>query len=106
MRSTNHPRYKTHAHRSILMLIVLFALLTNGCSAGAPKVYRIGVLSGLDAQAAIADGFKAKMTDLGYTEGQTITYDIQKANGDTSAFKRILQKFVDEKVDLILVFPT
>jgi putative ABC transport system substrate-binding protein len=93
-------------------LILLFSLLAavliiSGCGAeAAPKVYRVGVLSGLNYVADITDGFKAKMTELGYVEGQNIVYDVQKTDFDLAAYKRILQKFVADKVDLIVVFPT
>lgn len=93
-------------------LILLFSLLAavlmvNGCGAqAAPKTYRVGVLSGLNFVADITDGFKAGMTKLGYVEGQNIVYDVQKTDFDMAAYKRILQKFVADKVDLIVVFPT
>lgn len=92
---------------TILLLIIIGSLLLSGCGAkAAPKVYRVGVLSGLDFFADTADGFKAKMTELGYVEGQNIVYDIQKTNFDIPTYQRILQKFVTDKVDLIFVFPT
>ncbi|UCF91022.1 MAG: ABC transporter substrate-binding protein [Desulfobacterales bacterium] len=46
------------------------------------------------------------MTALGYREGENIIYDFQKTNNDLTAEKRILQKFVADKVDLIFTFPT
>lgn len=70
------------------------------------KVYRVGVLSGLEYLADTTDGFKTKMTELGYIEGRNIVYDVQKTDFDMAAYKRILKKFVDDKVDLIFVFPT
>jgi len=78
----------------------------SACGATATKVYRVGVLSGLDFFANTTDGFKAKMTELGYVEGQNIVYDVQKTDFDMAAYKRILQKFVADKVDLVFVFPT
>jgi putative ABC transport system substrate-binding protein len=90
-----------------LMWIAAITVLLSGCVAqAAPRVYRVGVLSGLDFVADITDGFKVKMAELGYVEGQNITYDVQKTNFDRVAYKKILRKFVDDEVDLILVFPT
>lgn len=103
---------KYHLLQNGSKLILLFSLLVvvlilSGCGAqAAPKIYRVGVLSGLDFAAPITDGFKAKMAELGYVEGQQITYDVQQTNFDLAAYKKVLQKFVDDKVDLILVFPT
>ncbi|HLF26626.1 MAG TPA: ABC transporter substrate-binding protein [Anaerolineae bacterium] len=91
---------------TILVSVIVVALLLSGCSNPTPKVYRVGILSGLDFFAPTADGFKAKMTELGYVEGKNIVYDIQKTNFDPTGEGQILQKFVADQVDLILVFPT
>jgi putative tryptophan/tyrosine transport system substrate-binding protein len=90
----------------LLVCTSVLALLLSGCGAEKPKVYRVGVLSGLDFVADITDGFKAEMTALGYVEGENIIYDVQKTNFDMAVYKSILQKFVADKVDLIFVFPT
>lgn len=66
----------------------------------------MGILSGLSYVAEAADGFKAKMTELGYVEGKNIIYDHQKTDFDMAAYKNILTKFVADKVDLVFVFPT
>jgi len=97
--------------KSIRRITVVSALFIAGllviCSCVAkPKVYKVGILSGLDFFAATADSFKEKMTELGYTEGKNIEYDLQKMNVDFDAYKAALKKFVDAKVDLIFVFPT
>ncbi|HEX9922858.1 MAG TPA: ABC transporter substrate-binding protein [Anaerolineae bacterium] len=92
---------------AILILMVAGSILLNGCGAqAAPKVYRVGILSGLGFFADTAAGFKAGMTELGYIEGENIVYDLQKTNFDPVAEEQILKKFVADKVDLIFVFPT
>jgi len=90
----------------IIALLIVGGLLLSGCRAEKPKVYRVGILSGLDYMANAADGFKAGMAELGYVEGQNIVYDHQKTNFDMATYKSILQKFVTDEVDLIFVFPT
>jgi putative ABC transport system substrate-binding protein len=90
-----------------LILVVVGSLLISGCGAqAAPKVYRVGVLSGLTYVATITDGFKAEMAELGYVEGENITFDVQSTDFDMAAYERIAQKFVADEVDLILSFPT
>ena len=91
---------------TILLGSLLVGLMVGGCGAQKPKVYRVGVLSGLNFVADITDGFKAEMAELGYVEGENIVYDVQKTDFDLAAYQHILQKFVADKVDLILVFPT
>lgn len=91
---------------SYLALFIVATLLISGCGAEQPRVYRVGVLAGLHYFARVTDGFKAGMTEHGYIEGQNITYDVQQTNFDRETYQRILQKFVADKVDLIVVFPT
>jgi putative ABC transport system substrate-binding protein len=106
MQRSNHSQRLIRKWRALLVGIIMLALLLSGCGGAAPKVYRVGILSGLDFVADVTDGFKEGMVELGYVEGQNIVYDVQKTNFDMDAYKRILQKFVADKVDLILVFPT
>jgi putative ABC transport system substrate-binding protein len=102
----NKSQSKIGNWQAILVLVVVVGLLVSGCGADKPKVYRVGILSGAEPFASIADGFKVKMTELGYVEGKNIVYDVQDAKGDRAEEQRIAQKFVDDKVDLIFAFPT
>lgn len=106
MSGHNHTQNKTGRTWTILVGVAVLSLLLSGCGTSKPKVYRVGVLSGLDAFAPATDGFKSKMTELGYIEGKNIVYDVQKTNVDVNAYKNIVRKFVADKVDLIFVFPT
>jgi putative tryptophan/tyrosine transport system substrate-binding protein len=90
----------------IFVGVIVLSLLLSGCGNTVPKVYHVGVLSGFEFFAPTTDGFKAQMATLGYVEGKNIVYDVQKADFDIAAYKSILKKFVDDKVDLIFVFPT
>lgn len=91
-----------------LGLLVPFFLFSNGCvkKTASGKVYRVGILSGLDFFADTADGFREKMAELGYIEGKNIVYDLQKTQFDPPAEQLALKKFIADKVDLILTFPT
>jgi len=71
-----------------------------------PRIYKIGVLNGFDFFGRTVDGFKAKMAELGYVDGENIAYDVQESNVDLDRYRSILQKFADDKVDLIFTFPT
>jgi putative tryptophan/tyrosine transport system substrate-binding protein len=98
---------KTQNVPALLTWLLVVTIVLSGCSqAQQSKVYRVGILSGLDAFAPAVDGFKAKMTELGYVEGENIVYDVQSTNVDIDAYKRISKKFVEDQVDLIFVFPT
>ena len=101
----NNQFNKRH-HMLLFILLVVISIFINGCGEKKPKAYRVGILSGAKIFDNIADGFMAKMTELGYIKGKSISYDYQKANFDTVAYKNILNKFIIEKVSLIFVFPT
>jgi putative tryptophan/tyrosine transport system substrate-binding protein len=93
--------------RNVWMAFAAVTLLLSACTATpAPKTYKVGVLVGLGFTAPIAEGFKAGMTELGYVEGENITYDVQITEFDIPTYQSILKKFVADEVDLIVVTPT
>jgi len=104
MAKGNQIRFRQQILLAILLVVVCVFL--SSCSEKKPKVYRVGILSGAEPFASIANGFKAKMTELGYIEGKNIVYDFQKSNADPVGEQQVVKKFVADKVDLIFVFPT
>ncbi len=93
----------------VFAAFLVAVVLLSGCTsqtAQTQKVYRVGIISGAEPFASIADGFKNKMTELGYVEGKNIVYYIHELNADPEGEKRAVRKFVDDKVDLIFAFPT
>jgi putative ABC transport system substrate-binding protein len=106
MKGNNNSQNRIGNWWTLFVWVVVFALLLSGCGAEKPKVYRVGILCGLDYITSIPDGFKAGMTELGYIEGENIVYDIQKTNFEPAKEERILKQFVEDKVDLIFTFPT
>ena len=107
MLRNNQPQNRIRNGWTIILVgVVVVSLLLSGCGAPAPKTYRVGVMVGLEVFATTVDGFKEKMTELGYVEGKNITYDIQKTGANAELEKSILQKWVADKVDLIVTMPT
>lgn len=90
----------------LLAAVVVAGLVLAACGAPEQRAHRVGVLAGLQFFTPIADGFMARMAELGYVEGRDITYDVQTSNVDMDAYRRIIQGFVAADVDLIMVFPT
>jgi putative ABC transport system substrate-binding protein len=99
-------RIKSSEQIWVLAWLVVVCAFLIGCGAKKPKVYRVGILSGLSYIAEAADGFKAGMAELGYVEGKNIIYDLQKTDFDMDAYRSVLREFVTDGVDLIFVFPT
>ena len=94
---------------ALLTWLIIATLLLSGCGlAGTSKMYRVGIF-GFVAFGQIAEGLKAGMTELGYIEGENITYDVQffdVALDTPEAGNAILQKFISDDVDLVFSFPT
>jgi hypothetical protein len=100
------PQNRAPNRWTTFVCLVVVVLLFSGCDDRKPKVYRVGILSGVEAFAGVADGFRSKMAELGYIEGQNILYDVEKLNADPVGEKRVARKFVTDKVDMIFAFPT
>lgn len=95
----------------LLSLYIVTTLILAGCAeknkpAVPPKIYHVGIINGIEFFAPTADGFKAKMTELGYIEGKNITYDIQKIQYNPVSEESAIRKLISDKVDMIFVFPT
>jgi putative tryptophan/tyrosine transport system substrate-binding protein len=105
MHSTTPRRRLRHIGAALACLLTA-ALILGACGSAQPRVYRVGILSGLSFFSPIADGFKAEMARFGYEEGKNISYDVQVSEVDIESYRRILQGFVAAKVDLIVVLGT
>jgi len=69
------------------------------------KTYTVGIVNITPIMNPVVDGFKERMIELGYTEGENVKYvydgPISKDNLDAT-----MQGLVDQKVDLILAITT
>jgi putative ABC transport system substrate-binding protein len=90
----------------VLVFLALVCLFLTGCSKMEKKIYRVGILCGLEYLVDTPVGFREKMAELGYVEGDNIIYDLQTTNYEPAKEERILKKFVEDKVDLIFTCPT
>ena len=91
--------------KSILALIAVWVLSCPQPSE-AQKVYRIGALVASDLFVPAFEGFKKKMAELGYVEGKNVKYDFHNAKGDSETIKKLAQKLVQDKPDLIVTSST
>lgn len=90
----------------VCLTAMLVTLVLTGCAEQNHKAHRVGILCGLHVFASTVDGFKARMTELGYVEDKNISYDIRMTNFDATAEEHVLREFVSNRVDLMLVFPS
>jgi putative ABC transport system substrate-binding protein len=87
-------------------LIIICLFLSSCGEKEEEKVYQVGVLwTGGEFLGDILDSFKEKMTELGYIEDKNIVYDVYMAPLPVGN-EQVVQKYVDEKVDLIFSFAT
>lgn len=93
-------------YASKLAVVALLALAVMNCGAPVPKLYHVGIVSGIPAFDSMADGFKSKLTELGYVEGKNVVYDFETSMADATREQEITKKFVADKVDMIFAFPT
>lgn len=91
---------------TLLIGVLAFSLLLSSCGEKKPRVYRVGILTCLAAFASVAGGFMSEMAELGYINGENIVYDFQTVTCDQVELKRVVQRFVADKVDLIFTFPS
>ncbi len=85
MLSHNQSQNRTRKMWTLLVGLITISLLLSGCGSAAatPKVYRVGIIASQASFLKIADGFKAKLTELGYVEGKNVVYDQQTVGAPT-----------------------
>ncbi|MEZ4648332.1 MAG: ABC transporter substrate-binding protein [Candidatus Eisenbacteria bacterium] len=96
---------KTIAHLAVVGIAVLTLGLEGGCAEKA-QPRRVGVLCGLNYISGVVDGLRAKMTDLGWVEGRDIVYIVERTNFEPDREKAIIERFVEDEVDVVLSCPT
>ncbi len=89
----------------LLTLVLLVGLV--GCS-GNSKKKSIGIIQYMEHAAldASREGFIKALKDNGYVEGENLKIDVQNAQGDQSNLSTISDRFVSNKVNLVLAIAT
>jgi putative tryptophan/tyrosine transport system substrate-binding protein len=89
----------------VLVVLVLMLVMTPS-SAEAQRVYRVGALVADDQFIPAVDGFKQRMTELGYVDGKNIVYDFQNSKGDQDLLGKLAKTLIQGKPDLIVTSST
>lgn len=101
-----------HAQRSVIPKLLIFwtiaiALVTSVVSpAKAQRIYSIGSLNTGDSFINAFEGFRERMTELGYRERQNVRYQYYNSRGNEELLRTIAHKLVHDKVDLIVTSST
>lgn len=92
-----------------LVLMLILSLLLGACNSSTPEeqeMVTVGINSLAPVFDPIVDGFKDRLTELGYIEGENITYIYDGPIGDVAQLDAAAQALVDQDVDLILSLST
>jgi len=84
----------------------ILLVLAGSHAALAQKVYRVSALIGDDQFLLAVEGFKKKLTELGYREGRNIEYQVYSGKADPEVMNRLANKLVAGKPDLIVTSST
>ena len=91
--------------KSILLAAAFFAASLVVARAE-PKLISIASFGEHPALNQVAEGFKTRMTALGYVEGTDVTYDFQHANFDRALIPQVLRQVEAKHTALILAITT
>ena len=89
---------------ALAVLISLTLAVTLGACGGAgdkPENVAIGVVNITPTIDAMFGGFKAGMAELGYVEGENVTYLYEGATGNFEGLQPAVQRLLEADVDLI-----
>jgi putative ABC transport system substrate-binding protein len=89
-----------------LALLTTLFLVCLTASAGAQKVYSIGSLNTSEQFISSFQGFRARMTELGYREHHNVRYQFYNSRGKPELLATLAEKLVQDKVDLIVTSST
>jgi putative ABC transport system substrate-binding protein len=84
----------------------ILVLSLASCGPGASENVSVGILNLVPDLDIVYNGFQASMTELGYTEGENITYVYNGATGNPADLAGAAQALVDAQVDLIFCITT
>ncbi len=90
----------------LVAIMAMGMLLVNACKGD--ETIKIGISQVVTHPAldAAREGVIAALADNGYVDGENATIDYQNSEGDASLFDTIAQKFVGDKVDVIIAIAT
>lgn len=91
---------------ALVPLLATFFLAYFVTSAGAQKVYAIGSLNTAEQFISSFEGFRARMTELGYRENHNVRYQFYNSRGRNELLAALAEKLVQDKVDLIVTSST
>jgi len=106
MPSDNHSQSKARNRYPTFVCAIVLSLLLVACLPPPPQTYTIGVINIVPDLDTTLEGFKEGMTELGYLEGENVTYLYEGATTNMGELDSVAQSLVTADVDLILAITT
>ncbi|NLZ39094.1 MAG: ABC transporter substrate-binding protein [Firmicutes bacterium] len=99
---------KKYLKAVIVVLSIIMILSLTACAEKGDKKLSIGIIQYAEHNAldAAREGFIDALADNGYKEGENISIDYQNAQADPNNLSTISDRFVSNKVDLVLAIAT
>ncbi len=96
------------AGAAMVLLFAFWRYLPGGTDQSPVSNAKIGVVQLTDngLPNTTRDGFLAEMRKIGYKNGETCTLLVENANGDLPTINTILDKFLNEDVDVVVTIST
>ena len=97
-----------NTNTGFVLCVILAGLLLTACGGTTPaKTYTIGVVNYVPALEPVLTGFKARMAESGYVEGQNVTYIYHGVlEPDPQVIEHEVKGLLSQKVDLFLTLGT
>ena len=85
-------------------IILLIVLASYGFSTPSttPHTYKVAILVANDLRLAKVEGLKQGLQELGYTEGEDLTYHVENAKNDLQQMTDLGKKLLQEKPDVLV----
>jgi putative ABC transport system substrate-binding protein len=107
MLGDKHPQPGIISQWTTFVLTVALSLPLTACGRTRPQeTYTVGVVNPSPHQEETWESFKEGMTELGYIEGENVTYLYEGATNSIDGLDSVAQGLVEADVDLILSITT
>ncbi len=90
----------------LALMVGLLWTVSAASTASAQKIITIGSLNTADQFLDAFIGFKRRMGELGYREGQTVRYEYLNSQGSADQLRNMTQKLVQDRVAMIVTTST
>jgi putative ABC transport system substrate-binding protein len=91
---------------SLLTTLCVALIGTSAATAYCEKAYFIVSLNTSGQFTNAFEGFKVRMAELGYREGQSVRYEVYNSKGDHELLKSIAERLAQQKPDMIVTSST